>query len=151
MKKIIVGLILCIVLSFSLFSCGNQNKDIVDDKPDTTITDNNDPYTFDNIANLISAVKRDLDKYENMQVSVKGSILKKDDQIMLSDARGDGGVQYRANAMRSANITVIVSNDKKATILDDGDYIKISGSVKISDTGIYLDNCDYEVIESVYG
>lgn len=141
MKKTILIIVLCVVLCFSLFSC---------ERPETDTSDTNDPYTFDSVAGLLIAMKKNLDQYENMQVSVEGSILKKDGYIILTDARGDGGVAFRADALKSANITITMSNDQKTTILDDGDYVKISGIVKISDTEIYLDNCDYEMIKSIY-
>lgn len=35
-------------------------------------------------------------------------------------------------------------------LLEDGDYVKISGTVTISDKEIYLDACEYEMIDSIY-
>ncbi len=150
MKKTILSIVLCVVLCFSLFSCGEQGEKPETDTSDTPIINNNEPYTFDNVADLLTAIKKNLDQYENIQVSVKGSILKEDGYIILAAARGDGGAKFRADARRSANITITMLNDKITTVLDDGDYVKISGTVKISDTEIYLDNCDYEMIKSIY-
>ena len=94
--------------------------------------------------------KKNLDQYENMQVSVKGFVLDIDEHITLTDVPGDGGVKHRYDAKNSAKITLIMMNEKKMTVLDEGDHVRISGTVKISDIEIYLDNCDYEMIQSVY-
>lgn len=149
MKKLL-SIVLCVVLCFSLFSCKEQGQENKINTPDAQIINNNDPYSFEKVADLLTAIKKNLDQYENMQVSVKGSILKGDDYIILADARGDGGAKFSADARKSANITITMLNDKITTVLDNGDYVKISGTVKISDTGIYLDNCDYKMIESIY-
>lgn len=37
-----------------------------------------------------------------------------------------------------------------SVLLEDGDYVKITGTVKISETEIYLDICEYEMIDSIY-
>ena len=149
MKKIL-SIVLCIVLCFVLFSCGEQGKKIETDASDIPVINNNDPYTFENIADLLTAIKKNLDQYENMQVSVKGFVLEIDEHITLTDVPGDGGVKHRHDANNSAKITIIMINEKKMTVLDEGDHVRISGTVKISDTEIYLDSCDYEMIKSIY-
>lgn len=149
MKKIL-SIVLCIVLCFVLFSCGEQGKKIETDASDIPVINNNDPYTFENIADLLTAIKKNLDQYENMQVSVKGIVLEIDEYITLTDVPGDGGVKHRYDANNSAKITIIMINEKEMTVLDEGDHVRISGTVKISDTEIYLDSCDYEMIKSIY-
>ena len=47
-------------------------------------------------------------------------------------------------------ITICMSDDKKAVLLDTGDYVNVTGTVKISESEIYLDDCDYEMIKSIY-
>ena len=148
MKKRILSIALCAILSFSLFSCGEQDNNV--GETETVNIDDNDPYTFDTVADLKSAIKKKPGQYENKQVSVEGSIVIKDNRVILSDAVGDGGAMFRADALRSPNITIIMINNKTVTLLDDGDYVKIYGTVKISDAEIYLDNCDYEMIKSIY-
>lgn len=145
MKKRILSIALCVILSFSLFSCIEQDNNV--GETETVNIDDNDPYTFDTVAELKSAIKKNPGEYENKQVTVEGSIVKNDNQVILSDAVGDGGVMFRQNARKSPNITIIMIDDKKNTLLDDGDYVKIHGTVKISDVEIYLDNCDYEMIK----
>ena len=148
MKKRILSIALCVILSFSLFSCIEQDNNV--GETETVNIDDNDPYTFDTVAELKSAIKKNPGEYENKQVTVEGSIVKNDNQVILSDAVGDGGAMFRADALRSPNITIIITNEKNVTLLDNADYVKIHGTVKISDVEIYLDDCDYEMIKSVY-
>lgn len=150
MEKRILSIVLCVILSFSLFSCSEQDKDNKNDETEITYIDDSDPYTFDTVADLKAAIKKNPEQYENKQVSVEGSIVFNDNRVILSDAVGNGGVTFRVDALRSPNITIIITNDKKVALLDDGDYVKIYGTVKISDVEIYLDNCDYEMIKSIY-
>lgn len=139
MKKRILCIALCVILIFSFSSC-RQTEETADD---------NDPYTFDTVAALKSAIKKD-PSLEEQQVTVKGSILKSEDGIILTDYSGDGGVMFQVEAKRHANITVIISEDKKVMLLDSGDYVEIIGIVKISDVDVYLDECDYNIITSIY-
>ena len=163
MKKIL-SIVLCVVLCFSLFSCKEQGQENEINTPDAQIINTDNVHEFDSIANFKSAVKKDAEKYENMQVSVKGVILKNNGKIVIIENKlteeqlaainsgGEFNIRFNKEKIieQSIHIAVIIPNDKKVAILDDGDYVKISGTVKISDTGIYLDNCDYEMIESIY-
>lgn len=163
MKKIL-RIVLCIVLCFVLFSCGEQNKKIETDASDIPVINKDNVHKFDSIANFKSAVKKDAEKYENMQVSVKGSILKNNGKIVIIENQlteeqltsinsgGEFSIRHSREKIieQSIHMVVIIPNDKKVAILDDGDYVEIYGTVKISNTGIYLDSCDYEMIQSVY-
>lgn len=135
MKKRILCIAICVLLVFSLVSCGQTNE-------------------FDTVAALKSAIKKD-PSLEEQQVSVKGSILKEDDGIVLTDYIRDSWADgysplFGIEAKRHTNITVIISEDKKVMLLDSGDYVEIIGTVKISDDDIYLDECDYKIITSIY-
>lgn len=136
MKKRILCIALCLCLSFifSLSSCRQTNE-------------------FDTVAALKSAIKKD-PSLEEQQVTVKGSIAKSDDGIILTDYIGDSwagfDVKFQVEAKRHTNITIIISEDKKVMLLDSGDYVEIIGTVKISDVDIYLDECDYRIITSIY-
>lgn len=153
MKKYTV-ILLMIVLSAAVVFCAsctnNRGNSNITETMREEQTDDGDPYTFNTVADLKAAIKKNPEQYENKQVSVEGSIVFNDNRVILSDAVGDGGVQFRLNALKSPNITIIMTSDKKATLLDDGDYVKIYGTVKISAVEIYLDNCDYEMIKSIY-
>ena len=149
MKRVLI-IALCVILIFCFVSCELIDNEVETETETTSVFDDNDPYTFETVADLLTAIKKNFEQYENMQVSVKGSILKKDDCLFLTQLRGDGGAMFQYEALRSTNITITTLNDKAATVLDNGDYVKIFGTVKISDTEIYLDNCEYEMIKSIY-
>ena len=148
MKKILF-FVLCLILSLSVMSC---NQAEIMETTSSTTTDDNDPYTFETVSAAKSAIKKDPSFYENNQIAVKGTILKRDNGIILSDYRGNGkgGAMFRVEALRSPNITIVMFDKKIEALLEDADYVKISGTVKISDTEIYLDICKYEMIESIY-
>ena len=163
MKKVL-SIVLCVVLCLALFSCGEESETSEKDASDTHIINKDNVHKFDSIANLKSAVKKDAEKYENMQVSVKGSILKNNGKIVIIENQlteeqltsinsgGEFSIRHSREKIieQSIHMAVIILNDKKVAILDDGDYVEIYGTVKISNTGIYLDSCDYEMIQSIY-
>lgn len=148
MKKRILCIALCVILIFSFSSCRKTDNKGTTETTETV--DDNDPYTFNTVADLKSAIKKEPSLYEDNQVTVKGSISKMAGGIILTDAVGDGGAMFSANARTSPNITIIVPDDKKVTLLDSGDRVEIIGTVKISDVEIYLDACDYKIITSIY-
>ena len=150
MKKTILNIVLCVILCFTLSACGGHGQKNETEASNTPIININDPYAFDSIANLLTAIKKNLQQYENIQVSVKGYILEINEQLTLTDVSGKGGAMNRYYAKKSANIKLFMLDHKTITVLDTGDYVRISGTVKISDTEIYLDSCDYEMIESIY-
>ena len=146
--KRILSILLCIVFCLGLSACNRADTDPTEET--TATTDDNDPNTFETVAKAKAAIKKEPSRYENNRITVKGSVLKRDNGIILSDARGDGGVMFRAEALRSPNITIIMSDEKLVALLESGDYVKITGTVKISDAEIYLDACEYEMIDSIY-
>ena len=52
----------------------------------------------------------------------------------------------RLNAKKEASIKVILSNTVQSSVVESGDYVEITGIVKITDEGIYLDNCKCTVL-----
>ena len=146
--KRILSILLCIVFCLGLSACNRADTDPTEET--TATTDDNDPNTFENVAKAKDAIKKAPSLYENNRITVKGSIVKRDDRIFLSSLRGDGGAMFRYEAMRSPNIAIVMADNKMGVLLENGDYVKITGTVKISDTEIYLDACEYEMIDSIY-
>ena len=64
MKKIL-SIVLCIVLCFVLFSCGEQGKKIETDASDIPVINNNDPYTFEEIWAIVEKHKNGYGLCEN--------------------------------------------------------------------------------------
>ena len=146
--KRILSILLCIVFCLGLSACSGADTDPAEGT--TATTDDNDPYTFETVAKAKAAIKKESSRYENNRITVKGSVLKRDNVIIISDARGDGGAMFRSEALRSPNITIVMADKKMGVLLENGDYVKITGTVKISETEIYLDICEYEMIDSIY-
>lgn len=152
-KKKFFCIAMCMVLVFGLSSCTEFCAEYSKNNEDTETSEYSDynvPYTFDSVADLKSAIKKNPKQYENKQVSVEGSIYKTDDGTILTDAIGDGGVKFRTEATKRPNITIIISDDKILALLDSGDYVELNGTVRISDTGVFLDGCNYKMIKSIY-
>ena len=167
MKSILVRILLiiwCIVMCLGLFAC-SQTDEIADNATNDTTpetTDDNDPYTFESVQDLKLAIKKNPEMYENKQVTVKGSILKTEGQVIVSDAAplhvGDtyngsslmAEREFRQEANAKPNIGIVMSKDNMSTLLDSGDYVKIIGVVTITNFSVYLNNCTYEMIKSIY-
>jgi hypothetical protein len=144
MLVIIVSLVLCLCL----FSCHADNVE------DTAENDSNESATShnDDVKNLLSDIKKDPSLYEDKQITVKGWVCKREDVIILADYNAVDGamLRYELEGGKLPRITICMSADKKAVLLDTGDYVNVTGTVKISENEIYLDDCDYEMIKSIY-
>ena len=73
--------------------------------------------------------------------------------VLVTGGTGYIGSHTVVELLKTNQEVVIVdnlSNSKMCVLLDSGDYVKIIGTVKISETEIYLDSCQYEMIESIY-
>jgi hypothetical protein len=146
MKKIL-SLMLCVGLVLCFLACGQADSSSA---VQTTVADDGDPYTFETVAKAKAAIKKEPVRYESSRITVKGSIVTRDNGIILSDFRGDGGLMFIAEALRYPNITIVMSSKKTSALLESGDYVKIIGTVTITETEIYLDDCEYKMIASIY-
>ena len=154
MKKRILSIALCVVLSFCLSSCDQISSLVGETDTITNETsapiDDNDPYTFETVAELKAAIKKYPSQYENAQITVKGTTLRKNGSLHLVNGHFGSGMRYELEMLQSPHITISMSDEKLTTLLENGDYVKIIGIVTISDVEVYLDNCNYEMIESIY-
>ena len=149
MKKIL-SILLILVLSMNLFACDKPDTNEISETTATTV--DNDPYTFGSVVKAKDAIKKDPTLYENKQITVDGTVIWKKESLTLSSYRCVGtfeGMQ-RYYAYKAPDIMIVMSDKKMNALLEDGDYVKIIGTVKISETEIYLDSCQYEMIESIY-
>ena len=151
-------------MCLSLSACSQPDEPTDTANTDTTpvTTDDNDPYTFELVQDLKLAIKKNPEMYENKQITVKGSILKTDGKVIVSDAAPlsiddtfNGStlmaeVEFRKRANANPNIAIVMSKDNTATLLDSGDYVKIIGTVTITNSEVYLGSCTYEMIKSIY-
>ena len=150
MKRVLI-LVLCVILILCFVSCELIGDETETETETTSVIDDNDPYTFESVADLIIAIKKYPSQYEDKQITVKGLILKNTDGITLRDKLWDGdSLIDELNGKKSPQITILMSTETKITLLESGDRVKIIGTIKISDVEIYLDNCEYEMIKSIY-
>ena len=147
MKKRILSFSLCVILSFSLFSCVEQDNNI--GETETANMDDNDPYTFSTVSELKNAIKKNPKHYNNKDITIQGTIMKVDSDTLLVDFSGStlGAMErYEIKKDSSRYIAIVIPDDILSAVLETGDYIKLSGTVRISEGEIYLDNCEYTMI-----
>lgn len=147
MKRLMV-LCLVVITVVLLVGCGETNN-ISNEASVNSLVDDGDPFTFEKVAELKSAIKKQPSQYEDKQVTVKGGIFEIQDYTALSNICGSG-VKFGLEALKQPYIKIVMSEEVKHSLLEEGDYVKIIGTVKITDDEIYLDNCTYEMIETVY-
>lgn len=147
MKKHITELLLavfCVIFAFGFSSCETYVENI--SKAETSVVDDGDPFTFESVDELKIAIKKEPKYYSNKQVTVKGTAIAYDDSFLLADLSISGVGLMEEFYARQNSITVIIPDDILCSVLETGDYIKIAGTVNISNGEIYLDNCTYTMI-----
>ena len=158
MKKLF-AIIVVIAILLCLSSCSNKNTEESSSTNETTesITPSettSDGVHFESVSNLLSSIKYDPYNYIDKDIQVCGTLCKFESNTLLFDrpptsSSGSNtgslsaGVAFRSEAKTSPNIEIIIPDEILYTVIEDGDYITVSGTVKISDGKIYLDNCTY--------
>ena len=144
-------------VSEGLPSNTSQNKDNIDTT--VTATTHNDLYSFATVNDLIIAIKRNPTAYRNKEVTVTGTILKKNTYIAICDlsyvadlsASLDFSVReysvYTNCKENNMCIDIIIYDDMAYAAVTSGDYVKLSGSIKAADGALYLDDCECEIIK----
>jgi len=145
MKKLL-SILLCVVFILSLASC--QNDDVTESTESASVVIN--PIaSFNTVEDFKIAVKKNPTQYIDKQISVKGYANKNInlvtnevrnvwlyDDLLLDSEKYDGRLR----------IEVFITDSTLRVVVEDGDYIKIYGTVKISGGEIHLDNCTYTMI-----
>lgn len=164
MKNIIIKIYciaLCIVTVFCFASCKTENPSSPTverpsstvERPSSTVESSSSTVEkLSPIADLLQAIKKNPTKYNNKSVSLKGTIYKKDGITLLLDFHDDidfeltGGVQERYEAQRHPSIEVILLDNIQSYVVESWDYVKITGTIKITSEKIYLANCECTII-----
>jgi hypothetical protein len=126
---------LCVALAICFVSCERD------------LTTN----SFDSVKDFKNAIKHNPSHYNGKSVSVKGTIAKTDSEILLGSSIyffDISQVQIRDEVKNNTNISIIISDAMQLSVLETGDRVVICGTVTISDGEIYLDNCEYTMIET---
>ena len=139
MKKLLI-LLLSVIMIFSLSSCQKTEQ------IPTEIIE-----TFDTVEEFKIAIKKDPHKYTDKRISVTGyaNTLFKGyssaykvflfDNLPADDELLDDRVR----------IEIVITDNVKLAVLEDGDFIKLDGIVTFSyDGNIYLNHCTYTMIKT---
>ena len=118
-------------------------------------------YSFNSVFELMTAIKKNPSAYNNKQVKVVGTIYKQkvsgvESKILLDKnsfpSLSSSDIQHYIWKAESneANtlIDIVIADTVMDTVLGTGDYIKLYGTVRISNGEIYLDKCSYDLILS---
>ena len=115
----------------------------VKEKEETTVeetTQNDDPYLFYSVSDLLNAVKKNPNFYKDQTVRVYGYF--KDYETYDGDYSA-----YLISKEPYSSVDLSVSSNSKL-LLDDGDYIRIRATISIYNGDIRLTNIAYTVIET---
>ena len=115
-------------------------------------------YAFDNVTDLLSAIKHEPDKYNNSKIKVVGTINKYYDSISLVDFVATSWTvpekyesDYNLNVQLDSRdyISIIITNDAQYAVLEQADYVKVYGTVRLTRDAMYIDDCEYDLIASL--
>lgn len=168
MKKVLLTL-LCASLIVAFGSCQSdaekqEAKEILYETYDLEVLAD-DPegveysFSFQNVEELRTAIKKDPDKYNNAKIKVIGTIKKHDDGFELIDffvdsttSSGDGGLErYELHQEINASnwkIDVYIANEAQYAVGETGDYVKFYGTLHLNKDGVYLSDGQYDLIAS---
>ncbi|MEE0969612.1 MAG: hypothetical protein U0M06_09600 [Clostridia bacterium] len=127
-----------------------KNKLLNSDPDNVTYSD-----SFNSVKELNAAIKKNPTYYNNKRIKVVGTIYKDDDDNVIADDNGYDfsaftHFDYRIWARREENskgiISIEITDDLQNTVVETGDYVKMYGTVIISNGEIYLTDCEYSMI-----
>lgn len=175
MKKHFISLLLaalCISLVFVFFSCESNDKpeetteqeEITEKYPDELIK--SDPedmeydYFFENVNSLNTAIKKDVERYNNTKIKVIGTLCGGDHLIDYTATTSTvvGWETYSDVAKRltvaradraNGAIEIHITNDAQYAVAESGDYVKLYGTIKITRDEVSLTNCEYDFIATI--
>lgn len=119
--------------------------------------------SFNSVKELNAAIKKNPTYYNNKRIKVVGTIIKYDNEdgnsfdleTYIVDDNGSDFSTYddfdfyiwmRYNRNSEGIIPIEITDDLQYTVVETGDYVKMYGTVKISNGEIYLTDCEYSMI-----
>ena len=142
---------LCVALLFCVSCANNSGSPDMTEITSAEQTDDGDPFTFSTVSELKNAIKKNPKYYNDEEITILGTAMTIDSEVLLVDFSGSSlGAMDRYEIRQDTNryITILIPDDVLLTVLETGDYIRLSGTVKISDGEIYLDDCEYTMIKT---
>ena len=125
-----------------------ENKFLNSDPDDVTYSD-----SFNSVEELNAAIKNNPTFYNNKRIKVVGTIYKDDDFLDIADDNGCDfsaftHIEFRIYKRNYPKyvISIEIADDLQYTVVETGDYVKMYGTVKISNGEIYLTDCEYSMI-----
>ena len=174
--KMLLILSIVLILSLGLVSCNNDqpppeeeqtkaeswDEGIISADPEGATYD----YFFDSVEDLLVAIKHHPEEYNNAKVKVVGTLqtglsntlyetrlvdftAKSTNTPSSIDGVMDGYNFRKVLDNSDGKIDIIISNDEQFAVAEDGDYVKVYGTVKITRDAIYIDGCEYDLIATL--
>jgi len=113
--------------------------------------------SFNSVYDLLLAIKENPNEYNKKTVKLVGTAIKYDGGTFLIDHSDSEAITPKLSSAKilllkgkkneaKQLIEISVKDDLLYTVLETGDYIKIYGTIKISNGNIILDSCTYELV-----
>lgn len=121
-----IAIVVAVILGIVLVASSIKNNKIIE--------------SFNSVEELKTAIKNDPHKYDGKRVSVKAYVWKLYTVVYLLDNLPASGELWDDRA----RIKVYITDNKKLTVLEHGDYINLEGVITFSYDGeIYMTDCTY--------
>lgn len=165
LKSLVISI--CFALSLGLLACASneetEEEAIIVEKYSKEVIAA-DPkgaeyeHFFESVEVLSAAMKKAPDLYNNATIKVIGTIAKKDGKCLLvdytitsSDVPNDlyEEFQLKKRIQNQKNIEIIIANDAQYAVAEDGDYVKLYGTLRLTRGAIYVDSCEYALIATL--
>lgn len=160
-KRIII-IALCVSISFCVMSCEIsfpiETADTTEATEEATSAEKN-TFSFETVNDLLIAIKRNPSNYGNEKITVKGTILKKNDHTAICDLSDVADLSpslefdveeysiYRKYKGNNLCMDIVFYDDLSHSVVTTGDYVELCGTVKVSNGEVILDNCECEIIK----
>ena len=174
MRKILTNII-CIAICFSCILClSSCRKDKTENTPAPSAKEEiwddklleSDPKGvayyeyFKTVGELLDAIKRNPDLYNNKEIKVIGTIYRDDNNMLLIDYSAVSGNMPTGTSLmdeylfeQSLNtynkIEILITSDAQYAVAENGDYVKIYGTIRLEREHIYIDNCRCDLIATL--
>lgn len=147
--SIFLMIVLCATVTLCTSCANNRENSNISETMREEQTDDGNPFTFSTVSELKNAIKKNPKYYNNKEITIQGTICDRDSGLLLVDFNGSSiGVKEYAEIRKNSSryIAIVIPDDVLSAVLETGDYIKLNGTVRISEGEIYLDNCEYTMI-----
>lgn len=170
-----IGIIFCLASCQQNNNDSNVDKPVITEHWEDKLL-KSDPsgvkydYYFESVEALLDAIKHDPDMYDGKKVKVVGTLHMSIDSeydgrlvdfvadstnLPPSEDRLTGdGLRARIELRKALNgathkIYIDIYKDAQYAVAEDGDYVKIYGTITLDRDSIYIDDCEYDLIATL--